>query len=61
MTQYNILSIKLSNSELNKLKFVIKNVTEVTLKLSSNAVRDSNDLNNSSYKWLLTNTQLLIS
>ena len=61
MTQYNILSIRLSNSELNKLKFVIKNVTEVTLKLSSNAVRDSNDLNNSSYKWLLTNTQLLIS
>ena len=61
MTQYNILSIKLSNSELNKLKFVIKNVTEVTLKLSSNVVRDSNDLNNSSYKWLLTNTQLLIS
>ena len=31
MTQYNTLNIKLSNSQLNKLKLGIKNGTEVTL------------------------------
>ena len=41
MTQYKTLNIKLSNSQLNKLKSGIKNGTEVTLKLSSNTV--SND------------------
>ena len=30
MTQYNMLNIKLSNSQLNKLKSGIKNCTEVT-------------------------------
>ena len=38
MTQYNILNVKLSNSQLNKLKLGVKNNTEVTLKLSSNIV-----------------------
>ena len=33
MTQYNTLNIKLSNSQLNKLKFAIKNETEGTLNL----------------------------
>ena len=33
MTQYNTLDVKLSNSQLNKLKSEIKNGTEVTLKL----------------------------
>ena len=41
MTQYKTLNIKLSNSQLNKLKSEIKNGTEVTLKLLSNTV--SND------------------
>ena len=50
MTQYNILSVKLSNSQINKLKSWIKNGTEVTLKFSSNAVGDSNDENNFPYK-----------
>ena len=36
MTQYNTLNGKLSNSQLNNLKFAIKNSTEVTLNLSSN-------------------------
>ena len=54
MTQYNILSIKLSNLQLNKLKLRIKNGTEVTLKISSDFVDDSNDEN----KFLLTNTQV---
>ena len=31
MTQYNGLNLKLSNSQINKLKFVIKNGTEVIL------------------------------
>ena len=43
MTQYNTLSIKLSNLQLNKLKYGTKNGTEVTLQLSSNVVSDSND------------------
>ena len=38
MTQYNTLNVKLSNSQLNKLKSGIKNGTEVTFKLSSNVV-----------------------
>ena len=47
----------MSNSQLNKLKFGIKNGTEITLKLSSNAAGDSNDENNFRYKLLLTNTK----
>ena len=34
MTQYNNLNVKFSDSQLNKLKFGIKNNAEVTLKLS---------------------------
>ena len=33
MTQYNTLNVKLSNSQLNKLKSGIKNNTEVNLKI----------------------------
>ena len=29
MTQYNTLNVKLSNSQLNKLKYVLKNGTEI--------------------------------
>ena len=58
MTQYNTLKVKLSNFQLNKLKLGIKNGTEVTLKVSSNAVGDSYDENNFLYKLLLTNTQV---
>ena len=58
MTKYNILNVKLSNSQLNKLKSGIKNGTEVTLKISSNVVGDSNDENNFPHK-LLTNTRVL--
>ena len=43
MTQYNTIIVKLSNSQLNKLKSRIKNGTEVTFKISSNIVGDSND------------------
>ena len=43
MTQYDILNVKLSNLQLNKLKSGIKNGIEVTLKISSNVLGDSND------------------
>ena len=58
MTQYNTLNVKLSNPQINKLKFGIKNGTEITLKISSNVAGDSNDENNFPYKLLLTNTQV---
>ena len=58
MTQYNTLNVKLSNSQLNKLKSGIRNGTGVTLKLSSNLVGDCNEENNFSQKLLLTNTQV---
>ena len=48
----------MSNSQFNKLKSGIKNGTEVSLKISSNVVGDSNDQNNFPYKLLLTNTQV---
>ena len=41
MTQYNSLNVKLSNSQLNKLKSAIKNETVVVLRLSSNMIGDS--------------------
>ena len=47
----------MSNSQLSKLKSGIKNGTEVTLKLSSNVVSDSNDENNFPRKLLLIDTQ----
>ena len=59
MTQYNVLNVKLSNSQLNKLKSGIKNGTEVTLNLPSNVVGSFNDDTNFPYKLLLTNTQVL--
>ena len=59
MTQYNTLNVKLSNSQLNKLKSGTKNCLEVTLKHLSNIVLDSNDKNNFPHKLLLTNTNIL--
>ena len=38
MTQYNILNVKLSNSQLNKLKSAIKSKTFAVLRLSSNMI-----------------------
>ena len=43
MTQYNSLNVKVSNSQLNKLKSAIKNEAEVILRLPSNAMGNSND------------------
>ena len=38
MTQYNSWNVKLSNSQLNKLKSAVKNKTEIVLRLSSNVI-----------------------
>ena len=58
MTQYKPLNVKLSNSQLNKLKSGIKSGTEITLKIYSNVVVDSNDENDFPHKILLSNTQV---
>ena len=59
MTQYNSFNVKLSNSQLNKLKSAIKNGTDVVLRLSSNMVGNSDDETNFPHKLLLTNRQTL--
>ena len=59
MTQYNSLNVKLSNSQLNKLKSSIKNETDVVLRISSNMVSNSNDNTNFLHELLLTNRQVV--
>ena len=56
MTQYNSLNVTLLNSQLNKLKSVIKNELELVLRLSSNMIGD--DETNFPHKLLLTNGQV---
>ena len=58
MTQYNTLNVRLSHLQLDKLTSGIKNNTEVTFKISSNVVGDSDDENIFPHKLLLTNTQV---
>ena len=58
MTQYNSLNVKLSNSQLNKLKSAIKNETDVVLRLSSNMIGNSDDETNFPHKLLLPNRQV---
>ena len=58
MTQYNRLNVKLSNSQLNKLKSAIKNENEVVLRLSPNMIGDSNDEANFPHELLLTDRQI---
>ena len=58
MTHYNTLNVKLTDLQLNKLKFGIRNGTEVTFNLSSNMIGDYNDEINLSRKILLTDTQV---
>ena len=56
MTQCNSLNVKLSSSQLNKLKSAIKNKSEIVLRLSSNMIGD--DEINFPHKLLLTNRQV---
>ena len=58
MTQYNRLNVKLSNSQLNKLKFAKNNETEVVLRLSPSMIGDSNDEANFPHELLLTDRQI---
>ena len=58
MTQYNSLNVKLSNSQLNKLKPAIKNETDVVLRILSGMVGNSNDNTNFPHKLLLTDRQV---
>ena len=58
MTQYNKINIKLSNSQLNKLKSAIKNETDVVIRLSPNMIGDSIDKTNFPHKLLLTDRQV---
>ena len=58
MTQYNSLNVKLSNSQLSKLKSTIKNETDVVLRLSSNMIGNSGDNTNFPHELLLTNRQV---
>ena len=59
MAQYNSLNVKMSNSQLNKLKSATKNETEVVLRLSSNMIGDSNNEINFPHNLLLTDKQVL--
>ena len=56
MTQNNSLTVKLSNSQLNKFKSATKNETEVVLRLSSNMIGDNET--NFPHELLLTNKQV---
>ena len=58
MTQYNSLNVKLSNSQLDKLKSSIKNETDVVLRISSSMIGNSNDNTNFADELLLTNRQV---
>ena len=58
MTQYYSLNVKLSNSQLNKLKSAIKNEAEIVLRLSSNMIGDNETY--FPHKLLLTNRQVSI-
>ena len=52
------MNVKLSNSQLNKLKSAIKNETDAILMLSSNMNGNSDDEINFPHKLLLTNRQI---
>ena len=54
MTQYNKVNVKLSTSQLNKLKSAIKNENDVVIRLSLNMIGDSNDKGNFPHDLLLT-------
>ena len=58
MNQYNTLNVNLSNLQLNKLKSGTKNNAEVTVKITSNVIGDSNDENSYPHQLELTNTQV---
>ena len=58
IAQYNSLNVKLSDSQLNKLKSAIKNKTKVILRLLSNMIDNTDDKINFPHQSLLTNRQV---
>ena len=61
MTRYNTLNVKLSNSQLNKLKSGIKSGTEIILNVLLKLIGNYNDQTNFSHKQLLTSFEDLQS
>ena len=59
MTQYNSVNVKLSNSQLNRIKSAIKNANYVVIRLSLNMIGDSNDKSNFPQELLLTDKFLV--
>ena len=60
MTQYNSLNVKLSNSQINKLKSAITNEADVVLRSSSNMIGNPDDETNFPHKLFLTNLQIFV-
>ena len=58
MTQYHRLNVKLSNSQLTKLKSALKNENDIVIRLSLKMIGDSNDKGNFPHGLLLTNRQV---
>ena len=58
MTQHNKVNVKLSNSQLSKLKSAIKNENHVVIRLSPNMIGDSNDQTKFPHELLLTDRQV---
>ena len=57
MTKYNTINVKLSNSQFNKLRFEIKNGTEINFSYSWSFIGNSHDEIKFSHKLLLADTQ----
>ena len=58
MTQYNRVNVKLSTSQLDKLKSAIKNENDAVIRLSLNMIGDPNDKTDFTHELLLTNRQV---
>ena len=58
MTQYNRVNVKLSTSQLNKLKSAITNENKLVIRLSPSLIDDSNDETNFPQELLLTDRQV---
>ena len=58
MTKYNSLNVRLSNSQLHKLKSAIENGTEVVLRLLPNMIRDYDDKISFPHELVLANSKV---
>ena len=58
MTEYNRVNVKLSNSQLHKLKSAIKNENGVVIRLSPSMIGDSNDKTKFPHELLLLERQV---